>query len=201
MERIEPARSTAEARRAAVIERAVAVFARNGYHATPVADVAAAAGISQAYVFRLFDGKLGLFTAALEHCYARIADALRKGADKAGGGSPAEVLEAMGDAYADLIADRDLLMMQVHAQSVADIPEVLAAMRRGYAAVVSLTYTLSGANRDQVQHFMAMGQLCHLIAALDLDSVDATWARTLTKGMRHVPTPPRSTRASGQGDT
>ncbi|MDA0563989.1 TetR/AcrR family transcriptional regulator [Streptomonospora sp. S1-112] len=192
MESTEPARSTAEARRAVVIDRAVAVFAKNGYHATPVADVAAAAGISQAYVFRLFEGKLGLFVAALERCYARIEDALREGARKAGdGGSPAEVLEAMGDAYADLIADRDLLMMQVHAQSVADVPEVLAAMRRGYASVVSLAYALSGANRDQVQHFMAMGQLCHLIVAMDLDSVDETWARTLTKGMRHVPAPPR----------
>lgn len=57
-------RSTAEARRVTVLNTAVSVFARAGFHATPVTAVAAAAGISEAYVFRLFSGKLGLFVAA-----------------------------------------------------------------------------------------------------------------------------------------
>ncbi|MDT0305204.1 TetR/AcrR family transcriptional regulator [Streptomonospora wellingtoniae] len=185
MARTEAPRSTAEARREKAVACAVPVFAKMGYHATPVADVAAAAGISQAYVFRLFDGKLGLFVAAVDRCHRLIEDALRLGAEKASGDSPAEVLEAMGDAYAELIADRSVLMMLVHAQSVADIPEVRAAVQRGYASAVSLAHRLSGARGEQVQHFIAMGQLCHLIAALDLDSVDATWARTLTRGMYH----------------
>ena len=53
-------RSTADARRTVVLSKAISVFARTGYHATPVADVAEAAKISPAYVFRLFDGKLGV---------------------------------------------------------------------------------------------------------------------------------------------
>jgi hypothetical protein len=36
-----------------------------------------------------------------------------------------------------------------------------------------------------VQQFIALGQLCHLIVAADVDGVDAAWARTLTTGMRH----------------
>jgi AcrR family transcriptional regulator len=119
-----PPRSTAEARRATVIAKAVTVFGKTGYHATPVTDVAEAAGISQAYVFRLFVGKLGLFVAALDHCFEQIVQALEQGADRKPDGSPAEILEAMGDAYADLIADRDLLMLQVHAQSAADEPTI-----------------------------------------------------------------------------
>ncbi|WP_067972112.1 TetR/AcrR family transcriptional regulator [Nocardiopsis trehalosi] len=182
-------RSTAEARRATVLARALPVFAAAGYHATPVTEVAAAAGISQAYVFRLFPGKLALFTAVLDRCYTLIGEALSAGAEKAAGGSPMEVLEAMGDAYADLIADRDLLMLQVHAMSVADIPEVRATMRAGHARTVALAFELSGGTQAQVQHFFAMGQLCHLIAAMDLDAVDETWARTLTRGMRHAPHP------------
>ncbi|WP_262391453.1 hypothetical protein [Nocardiopsis sp. CNR-923] len=97
----------------------------------------------------------------------------------------------MGDSYADLIADRDLLMLQVHAQSASEVPEIREAMRGGYARIVTLAHELSGGTRDQVQYFMAMGLLCHLITALDLDSLDTPWARTLTTGMRHVPSTPR----------
>ncbi|NYH53159.1 MULTISPECIES: TetR/AcrR family transcriptional regulator [Nocardiopsis] len=190
MSTTEAPRSNAEARRAAILAQAVPVFARTGYHATPVTEIADAAGISQAYVFRLFRSKLGLFTAALERCFDLIGTALRQGARSAAEAPTAQVLEAMGDAYADLIADRDLLMLQVHAQSAADIPEVREALRRGYAGVVTLAHELSGGTRDQVQHFVAMGMLCHLVTALDLDEVDAPWTRTLTQGLRHVPKPP-----------
>jgi AcrR family transcriptional regulator len=179
-------RSTAEARRATVLSRAITVFARNGYHATPVADVAGAADISTAYVFRLFDGKLGLFVAALDHCYTRVLWALTDGADSAAGdASPEEILDAMGGAYAALIADRDLLMLQVHALSAADVPEIGEAVRRGHERVVTFAQERSGAAPAQVQRFIAYGQLCHLIVAADLGRVDARWADTLTAGMRH----------------
>ena len=186
-------RSTAEARRAIVVARAVTVFGRGGYHATPVTEVAEAAGISQAYVFRLFDGKLGLFIAALEHCYAQILTALGEGADRSRDGSAAEILADMGDAYADLIADRDLLRLQVHAQSAADVPQIREALRRGYASVVEYAKERSGGSDSQVQQFIALGQLCHLIVMADLDGVDAGWARVLTAGMRHVSEPSTAT--------
>ena len=169
-----------------MVSRAVKVFGRAGYHATPVTEVAEAAGISQAYVFRLFSGKLGLFVAALDHCYAQIIVGLEAGADRVPGGSPEQILEAMGDAYAELIGDRDLLMLQVHAQSAADVPEIREALRRGYSDVVDFAKQRSRASDEQVQEFIAFGQLCHLIVTADLDGVDAPWARTLTAGMRHV---------------
>ncbi|WNV84019.1 TetR/AcrR family transcriptional regulator [Umezawaea sp. Da 62-37] len=178
-------RSTADARRTTVVAKAVSVFGRGGYHATPVTDVADAAGISQAYVLRLFGGKLGLFAAALDRCYLLIREALTTGAEQASTGTSAEILETMGDAYAALIADRDLLMLQIHAQSASDIPEIREATRRGYASVVELAKELSGGTDAEVQHFIALGQLCHLIVAAGLDDVDANWARTLTNGMRH----------------
>ena len=183
-------RSTADARRPLVVARAVTVFARLGYYATPVTAVADAAGISQAYVFRLFGDKLGLFVAALDHCYARVVDAMRAGADRARGDSPSAVLAAMGDAYAELLADRDLVMLQVHAQSAAAVPEIGVALRRGYATLVAFVQARSGAADDEVQRFIAYGQLCHLIATADLDAVDARWARLITAGMRH-PAPDR----------
>ena len=179
-------RSTAESQRTRATASAVRVFARTGYHATPVTAVAADAGISPAYVFRLFTDKLGLFVAALDHCFEQVRAALTAGAERAAGTSPEEVLEAMGDAYAELIADRDLLMLQVHAQSACDVPQVREALQRGLSSVVRLAQQLSGADDAAVQRFTAYGQLCHLIVTLDLDGVDAPWARALTAGMTHV---------------
>lgn len=180
-----PGRSTAAAQRARIVGVAVPVFARTGYHATPVTDVAAAAGVSPAYVFRLFPGKLGLFLAALEHCYDRVRRAMLDGADTAPRDEPAAVLDAMAEAYAALIADRDLLMLQVHAQSACEVPEIRTAVRRGLAQVVTAVATRSGAANTEVQRFMAYGQLCHLVVTADLGALNEPWARSITAGIRH----------------
>lgn len=167
------------------------MFSRTGYYATPVTEVAEAAGISPAYVFRLFDSKLGLFVAALEHCFARVLDALEQGVAAATTDDPDEVLAAMGDAYARLIADRELLMLQVHALSAGDVPEIAAALREGYARVVTFAAARSGATEQAVQQFIAYGQLCHLIVAAGLEGMPQQWARTLTAGMAHPDHPGR----------
>lgn len=189
MARTEDGRTTADVRRQTIAVAALRIFGRTGYHATPVADVATASGFSQAYVFRLFSDKVTLFVAALDLCFARIGQTIAEGADRATDQSPGAILEAMGDAYAELIADRDLLMLQVHAQSASDIPEIRDAMRRGLAAIVAIAGERSGGDQVAVQQFIAYGQLCHLIVTAGLDDVDASWARTLTEGMTHVEGP------------
>lgn len=188
-------RSTADARRSIVTAQAIKVFARAGYRATPVTEVAEAAGISPAYVFRLFDGKLGLFLAALEDCHEQILQTMSDVADRMPGEEPEAVLSAMGDAYAKLISDRDLLMLQVHALGAADIPEIAAATRRGLERAITLIQERTGAPDAAVQQFMAYGQLCHLIVATGLTGApdDAAgsqprWAKVLTEGMAHPDT-------------
>lgn len=91
----------------------------------------------------------------------------------------------MGDAYARLISDRTLLMLQVHAQSVADIPVVGEALRAGLARVTMFAKSRSGGADDDVQRFIAYGQLCHLIVTTQLDGRPEEWAKLLTKGMSH----------------
>lgn len=177
--------STADDRRSAVLASAITVFARTGYLGTPIAAVATAADISPAYVFKLFPGKESLFVAALDRCFELIEAALDRGARSAGDGTPDEILDAMGLAYAELIGDRSLLLLQVHAQSAADVPEIHDALRRGLARVTRFAATRSGADEDAVQHFIAWGQLCHLVVTLGLDDVPDAWARTLTRGIRH----------------
>ncbi|MGO4299263.1 TetR/AcrR family transcriptional regulator [Leifsonia sp. RAF41] len=177
--------STADDRREAVLDSAITVFAASGYLGTPIASIAADADISPAYVFKLFPGKESLFVAALERCFERIEKALERGAHAADGGTPTEVLDAMGDAYAELIADRALLMLQVHAQSASDVPVIRDALRQGLARITRFATTRSGADGDAVQHFIAYGQLCHLIVTVGLEDVPEAWARALTNGIRH----------------
>ena len=177
--------STAELRIPVVTASAVREFARGGYHGTTVADVARAARISPAYVFKLFPSKERLFVAALEDCFQQIVESLTIGADESGATDPDAVLDAMGGAYAELISNRSLLMLQVHAQSVADIPEIGQALRTGLASVVRLAKSRSGASDLAVQRFIAYGQLCHLIVTTGIDDVPDEWASIVSAGIRH----------------
>ncbi|WP_146846933.1 TetR/AcrR family transcriptional regulator [Cellulomonas terrae] len=177
--------STAELRVPVVTASAVQEFAQGGYHGTTIADVARAARISPAYVFKLFPSKERLFVAALEECFRQIVESLSIGADESGSTDPDEILDAMGGAYAQLISDRSLLMLQVHAQSVAEIPEIGQALRTGLASVVRLAKTRSGASDAAVQRFIAYGQLCHLIVTTGIDDVPDEWASIVSAGIRH----------------
>lgn len=178
-------RSTAEDQRKRIITSAVSGFAHAGYHATPVTTIAELAGVSPAYVFRLFPGKVGLFVATVEHCYDLVASALVEGGEAAGSASPDVILDSMTAAYVNLIGDRELIMLQVHAQSACDVPEIRDAVRRGVATVVQAVARVSGAEPLAVQRFIAYGQLCHLIVQAELSDLRESWAETLSAGIRH----------------
>lgn len=68
-------RPTAEERRDQVLEAGISVFAEFGYHATKTADIARRAGISQPYIYALFDDKKALFLACLQRSREQIRDA------------------------------------------------------------------------------------------------------------------------------
>ncbi|WP_245635897.1 TetR/AcrR family transcriptional regulator [Herbiconiux solani] len=172
-------------RRETVVASAIRAFSRSGYLGTPIAKVAEEARISTAYVFKLFPGKEALFVAALERCFELVLEALEAGAAGATEQTPEGVLDAMGDAYAHLIADRDLLMLQVHAQSASDVPEVRQALQRGLARVTEFAASRSGADDSSVQRFIAYGQLCHLIVTVGVENIDSNWARLLSEGITH----------------
>lgn len=177
--------STAEERRRTVVDSAIEVFARTGYQGTPVAAVAEHAGISTAYVFKLYSGKEALFVAAVERCIVRVLDALRIGADASASDDSGALLDAMGEAYARLIADRSLLMLQVHAMSATDVPAIADALKTGIERITAFAGERSGAGAADVQRFIAYGQLCHLIVATGMTAEDGPWAAAITAGIRH----------------
>jgi AcrR family transcriptional regulator len=172
--------STADARREAVLKAAVDVFADRGFSGTPTTEVAKAAGISHAYLFRLYPTKSELAVAVVERCHDRIFQAFAEAAAtaKVAGEDP---LHAMGLAYRELLADRSLVLLQLHSHaSAADDPALRDAAQAGFARLVGLVERETDADAIAVGSFFATGMLMNVMAALGALDSDAHWAQVLT---------------------
>jgi AcrR family transcriptional regulator len=176
--------STAAERREALVEAAVAAFAEHGFHGTPTTEIAKAAGISQAYLFRLFPTKSELYVAAVDRCYRRLGEAMRAAAEDES--APGEtVLERMGHAYAALLQDPTTLRatLQAFAAASGEDSAIRDAVRRGYGELVELIRRLSGAQGEELRTFVARGMLMTVLAGMDAPAIDTAWARELCGGM------------------
>jgi AcrR family transcriptional regulator len=171
--------STAEERREAVLEAAMDVFGERGFLGTPTMAVAKAAGISQAYLFRLFPTKEDLVLAVVERSNQRIYDTFAKVAAKAraDGRDP---FEAMAEAYGELLEDRRLLLTQIHQHAAAAaMPEVAECSRRFFAALFELARRETGGTPEEIQSFFAHGMLMNVMAAIGALDEHGPWAQTL----------------------
>jgi AcrR family transcriptional regulator len=170
-------RSTAEERREQVLAAAVSEFAARGLEAATTSDIARRAGISQAYVFRLFSSKRELFLAAIDRGFERVERRFRDAAAEAPSGDAQARLEAMGRAYAELLADRELLLVQLQGYAASGDEEVRVHVRTQFLDLWRLVSRLSGADGECVQKFFAHGMLMNVAAALDYAAIcdDKGW--------------------------
>jgi AcrR family transcriptional regulator len=167
-------RMKAAERREAVLAAAVTEFAARGLAGTSTEDVARRAGISQPYLFRLFPTKKALFLALVDRCFRQVAVAFEAAAaDRVG----EDALEAMANAYHQLLQDRTLLLLQLQAYAACDDPEIRDATRTGFKQLWALVERLSGLPYERVVMFFAMGMLMNVAAAMDLPAVDERWTR------------------------
>ncbi len=169
-------------RRAALVEAAVHEFARGGLHGTPVQRIAARVGVTQPYVFTLFAGKLGLFLAAVERCFADTEQLFSEAASahRAAGGSDEDVLEAMGVAYVESLAThRAHLMLQHQAYAACDDEVIRTHVRRAYAHLVEHVGELSGADAERLDEFFRYGMWLNVAAAMGVEDLSAgcEWMR------------------------
>jgi AcrR family transcriptional regulator len=174
--------STAEERREAVLEAGMSVFAEKGFLGTPTTDVAKAAGISQAYLFRLFPTKSDLVLAVVQRSNERIRDAFAKAAAEAHarGETGEEVLMAMGETYGALLEDRSLLMTQIHQHAAAaSMPEIAAVSREWFAELFALVQRETGLPDEEVHRFFATGMLLNVMAAIGATDAHGPWAQCL----------------------
>ena len=167
-------RMSADERRDQVVRAAVAEFSVRGLEGTSTSDIAKRVGVSQPYLFRLFPTKRDLFIAAVDHGASRIRDVFTKAAE---GKYGQEALAAMGEAYQDLLlADREVLNMQLQQFAACHDPEVQAAVRGAMQGMWQHMENLSGAPVGMRVDFLAKGMLCNVIAAMGRDSgEDPQW--------------------------
>jgi AcrR family transcriptional regulator len=170
--------STADERRETILQAAERVFAARGLHGTPTTEVAKAAGISQAYLFRLFPTKAELFAALTQRVNDRVHETMARAAAeaKAAGEDP---MMAMGKAYIGLLQDRNLLLVQLHAHGASDDPAIRDQMRRCFARLVDLVERETDAGPDEIRAFFAEGMLLNVLAAMGAEQLDAHWAKVL----------------------
>ena len=171
--------STAEERREAVLEAGMSVFAEKGFLGTPTTEVAKAAGISQAYLFRLFPTKTDLVLAVVERSNQRIKETFVKAAAqaRATGGDP---MELMGEAYSELLEDRSMLMTQIHQfAAAASMPEVASASRAFFSELYDVVARETELDADGVHQFFATGMLLNVMAAIGARDEHGPWAETL----------------------
>jgi AcrR family transcriptional regulator len=172
---------TGDERREAVLQVAIAEFAHTGLHGTSTEKIAAGAGISHPYLFRLYGTKKALFLACLERCHERLHETFTHAAEAAGDG---DRLAAMGKAYVDLLADREMLLLQLQGYAACDDDDVRATSSTGYAELWALVERLSGAAEEEVRAFFATGMLLNVAAAMELPQIagEPGWALAHLRG-------------------
>lgn len=175
-------RKSAPERRTAVVDAAIAAFARGGLHGTSTEDIARAAGISQPYLFRLFGTKKALFIATVERCMSETLELFRAAAGDLRG---PEALRAMGEAYVEMVTgDRVRLLAQMQAYAACDDADIRAAVRRGFGQLHLFVETVSGLEPQRVSEWFASGMLLNVIAAMNLQEDPEPWATRLVDGCR-----------------
>lgn len=159
-------RQTADARREAILEAAMAAFAVTGLHGTNTEAIARRAGVSQPYVFRLFGTKKNLYLASIERGFQTVIDTF---ADAARGSETP--FHDMGLAYIRLLGDREHLLGQMQAYAACSDPDVQDLVRRKYGELFNWLRTIPGASDEIVRGFLATGMLLNVAAAMDLPAI------------------------------
>jgi hypothetical protein len=76
-------------------------------------------------------------------------------------------MQAMGRGYREMLADRELLLMQMQLYAACSDPEIRDVARAGFDRLRAEVAALSGAQPDELQAFFARGMLLNVAASID----------------------------------
>ncbi len=159
-------RSSSDERREQVIRAAVKEFAEHGFHAASTSAIAKRAGISQPYIYALFPNKRELFLATHAQVVGHIRDTFTEAAR--GIDDPEARLHAMGEAYMELLEERDEIVVQMQSHAAAGDPALRKPVRREFMGIIDHVERVAGVSRQRALEFVGMGMLLNVVAALDL---------------------------------
>ncbi len=168
------ARMSGSERRSQVLGIAAGEFADHGLHGASIEAIAHRAGITQAYVFRMFGTKKALFLELVGAAFDRFVDGMAQAARGARG---LDALALMGARYYESLADRTTLLLQLQGFAACGDSEVRDLVRAKVARMWDTVADTAGLDPVTVKSFLAFGMLLSNMAALDVDELDEPWAK------------------------
>ncbi|WP_430867903.1 TetR/AcrR family transcriptional regulator [Demequina aurantiaca] len=166
------ARLSGEDRREQILQAASVVFAERGYAGGTTDAVAKRAGISQAYVVRMFGSKEQLFVEVANRAGDRVAVGFRGAiAGFDGTETPQEKEEILGEVYSDMVADRGILLVLMHFFTLGHDPTFGPISRRCFLDIYRIARDEAGLGAATATEFMARGMLMNTILALRIPDV------------------------------
>jgi AcrR family transcriptional regulator len=155
-------RLTALARRAAILDAALEVFAARGYAASSIDEIANAAGISKALIYEHFPSKRELHAALLAHHVTALFERL---AESAATGEPGEVrLRAGVDAFLAFVEERrDAWRMLFRDAADPEVAEAMIGVQQqatlAVAALIAAEPVQPAADDDHARRDLAVEML------------------------------------------
>lgn len=165
-------RLPAAERRELILRAASVVFGERGYAGTTTDAVADAAGVSQAYIVRIFGTKEALFSETANHALSHIEAVFRDVARPlAPGESDGGVQERLGRAYVGLVADRGILLTVMHLFTLGHHPRFGPLARDGILSVYRILRDEVGLSPEGAEGFLAKGMLINTLLGLRLPDI------------------------------
>jgi AcrR family transcriptional regulator len=143
-------------RREQILDVAVGVFARNGFHDTSMNDVAEVAGVTKPVLYQHFDSKQDLYLALLDEAGRRMLDTIRSAT--AGAANGREQTELGFKAYFGWVAsDLDAFLLLFGSRASRD-DDAVKAIRKLTAEAAEAVAPLIAADIDpEHQRVLAQG--------------------------------------------
>jgi AcrR family transcriptional regulator len=170
-------RLTAAERSEQLIDAAITAFSLGGYAGTTTDQVARLAGVSQPYVIRIFHTKQELFIAAVRRACDSIDAIWRTAAERE------PTLASLGEAYNELLANRELVTLLLHGFTASADPAIGEPVREGFGQLFDTVRELTGCTAVEARDFFGVGMLLTCLGAMRVvgpDPVDPKpWMRDL----------------------
>lgn len=133
--------------RAAILDAAERLFAEQGYAATSLTQVGAAAGVSRGTPGYFFRSKAELYQAVLNRSFAEVREAVRAGRERALASSqnPEVVLAGAVSDYFDFLTARPYFVRLIEREALSSgpLPEGVSHLSAGQEALAAISAELS----------------------------------------------------------
>ncbi|MFT4042498.1 MAG: TetR/AcrR family transcriptional regulator [Gordonia sp. (in: high G+C Gram-positive bacteria)] len=160
-------------RRRQILQIASEEFAAGGLHGASMDSIARQAGITQAYIFRIFGTKKALFLEVMIAAFDRLTEGMQNAAGHASGH---DALSLMGAKYYALLADRSSLLLQLQGFAACGDAEVRNAVRESFGRMWKTIADITGLDAVTIKAFLAFGMLLNNAAALQVADLTEPWA-------------------------